>query len=124
MKYKYTRKELVDAWLKYRNIEGDFGRNLKDDLLAQKEDKKEINYCQVGKPQKPVKCTVTCTGGEFKFYKTLPPTHSPLEIEEIEEMKVNKLSYASYNQWAKIMNKINSLISNQKKLYQFIKDKL
>ena len=81
MTYKYTRKEIVEKWettIKYS------GNDLIRDLLAQKEDRKEINYCQVGKPQKPVKCTVTCTGGEFKFYKTLPPTPSPLEIEEIK----------------------------------------
>jgi hypothetical protein len=100
MKYKYTRKEIADNWettIKYS------GNDLIRDLLAQKEDKKEC-ICN------PFTKTITCPIHGIKS-KSTP---SPLEIEKIKEIS---LPYSD----AEIT--INKLIRNQKKLYQFIKEK-
>lgn len=127
MKYKYTRKEIVEMWSLNKSDKEWLIPFIKD-LLAQKEDKKECKHKFSSKDCRCFYCGKEITSGTSgtsgTFTRIERPTPSPLEIEEIEEMKVNKLSYASYNQWAKIMNKINSLISNQKKLYQLIKEKL
>jgi hypothetical protein len=56
-----------------------------------------------------------CNCGGISF---INPTTSPLEIEEIEEL--NGETFLN----SEMIRKLNSLIRNQKKLYQFIKEKL
>lgn len=122
-RYKHSRKGLAELFFAYK----DKCEFIKD-LLAQKEDNKECKH-KLGDKEEHDNLGTYHIAGDIcvKCGKHIMdwdnPTPSPLEIEEIEEIKVNKLSYASYNQWANIMNKINSLISNQKKLYQLIKEK-
>ena len=119
-------------WVKYSERLFDIRR----DLLAQKGDKKECTClaCKEGmnptpSPHKECNC-VSCRGwlskkkclikGDWSFAdKPLHPTPSPLEgFEEIEEIDltyfVTDLERNAF---------INALIRNQKKLYQYIKEK-
>lgn len=117
--YKYSRERLAKLFFDYED-KCDF----LEDLLAQKEDRKEwqkeiLLGKDVGSPD-----------GDCKIYgywdnKTMvitriehtTPTPSPLEIEEIEKM-------SNYADTCEYIRTINSLISNQKKLYQYIKEKI
>ena len=94
-----------------------------DDLLAQKEDRKELTGVSKQRLQEAEL--------SVKFSK---PTPSPLggspypldffeEIEEITELvKLDiDLSENNYINIGKLADKVNSLIRNQKKLYQYIK---
>ena len=99
MKYKNSRKEIVSTWLKGRDIVGE-NMSLRADLLAQKEDRKEIE-CVYQLPKR--------LGGKQLKWKLKSP--SPLEIEEIEETSQIDLK------------DVHKLIRNQKKLYQYIKEK-
>ena len=94
------------------------------DLLAQKENRKECKHDY--KPQRDRK------GGEVKFWfcdkcnRKVKSTPSPLEIEEIDSQKIvenmcqNREIYREID--ASMLHKINEIISNQKKLYQYIKE--
>ena len=105
MKYKYTRKQLSQAYGGY-----DHDEDFIEDLLAQKEDRKE---CKCKKPN--YKTVITAYGFNklmcIKCGKELP-TPSPLEIEEIEVTSQIDLK------------DVHKLIRNQKKLYQHIKEKI
>lgn len=175
MKYKYTRKEIVEklvesvkAGVGYYKIDGSTFHEIKDNLLAtgskygnisQKEDKKECKHklgdkeehdnlgtyhiagdtcVKCGKhimdwdnptpsPEKECKHEGDKTdwhpqfcrkcGAEFMYDFSTP---SPLEIEELREVKFGMDSNQTFENF---YDAINSLIRNQKKLYQFIKEK-
>lgn len=115
--YKYSRKQIIKRWI------GDGWSNpFANDLLAQKEDRKEckpIGNTNSGKYTGPYP---TGTSGST-FTRIERPTPSPLEIEEINQLgfdyeigneEIRSSFYA-------LQERIDKLISNQKKLYQYIK---
>lgn len=131
MKYKYTRKEcnkeietikrifsgsqiMPGGWLETVT---QYLHATQLMLLAQKEEKKECKHNWKLTPD---------TWGETCFYcgkqRKIKTTSSPLEIEEIEE--ISKFHTNTTFKWVKLVDKVNQLISNQKKLYQLIKEKL
>lgn len=101
--YKYSRERLAKLFFNYEDK-----RDFLEDLLAQKEDRKEIE-CVYQLPKR--------LGGKQLKWKLKSP--SPLEIEEIEEIDW----VATIISKKKLARSINKLISNQKKLYQYIKEK-
>lgn len=114
-KYKYTRKELSKMFM---NPQYGWGR-LIDDLLAQKEDRKECK-CSCHQINSVAFACTECQKNH--------PTPSPLEgFEEIEEIKRMIVYPDICEDLAKVVKEMvenqNTLISNQKKLYQYIKEK-
>ena len=126
-KYKYTRKSIwwiLEDYKEAKNITpSEYARiqQVQKDLLAQKEDRKECKHI----PDREVGLNVwSCKKCRCCFVHKSTP--SPLEIEEIETLKHRFMSGKNHC-WRELSlqdQKINSLIRNQKKLYQFIKEKL
>ena len=146
--YKYTRKQLIKKWRNTKAI------SFEHDLLAQKEDSQSPSYskhctnksaispsCEdrkdhiVETTEKSYKKEYVCS--VYPHPKKVPckycqelhhPTPSPLEIEEIPEIKRMIVYPDICEDLAKVVKEIvenqNSLISNQKKLYQYIKENL
>lgn len=120
--YKNTRKKAIKQIYKQPLFTLDKSElmslisNIEKDLLAQKEDNKE---CCGGHSNG--KSTYVDNMAKIYGVKVKHPTPSPLEIEEIEETSPDEFKDFRF----KFINgKINQLISNQKKLYQLIKEKL
>jgi hypothetical protein len=149
-KYKYSRKEFLKK-VGFLFSKGKIlvpnevdGEELMKLLLAQKEDRKDFYGESIGMKEQEkinrVRNTIRnnelntlvgklkCNGKKHFFDKGnicncggisfINPTTSPLEIEEIEEL--NGETFLN----SEMIRKLNSLIRNQKKLYQFIKEKL
>lgn len=124
MKYKYSRKKIANILRKYLWMTCDITLRKKiiKNLLAKKEDKKEWKPCDCPKGgiDGDGRVCDKCGGVEWVKVKSTPSplggSPYPLDFfEEIEEIG----GYISFKEL-----KINSLIRNQKKLYQFIKEKL
>ena len=116
MKYKYTGIQLSQAYGGYDHDE------VCEDLLAQKEDRKECKHKYSSETCKCVYCGKKITSGtNGNYLGNNNSTPSPLEgFEEIKEISDKDLAGSSHAV-IKIAYKVNSLISNQKKLYQYIK---
>lgn len=107
--YKYSRKELIKKWRKDKTIS--FERDILATLSPEEESQK-IMMEQVPKSSKEKECKHECLSKTDCYFKhKCTPTPST-NIKEIELLKVDELSYCSYKQWTKIMNKINEVTNS------------
>lgn len=133
MKYKHTRKEIeamlveaVKVGCGYYSMPNYIFHLIKDSLLAQKEDKKECKHKLGDKEEHDNLGTYhiagdTCVKCGKHIMDWDNPTPSPLKgFEKIESVHFGNDTYQTLENF---YDSIKKLISNQKKLYQFIKEK-
>lgn len=128
MKYKHSRERLAKLFFEYED-KCDF----LEDLLAKKEDRKENKH----NPQQSCDESWSCTKCHMpvdvdgNWSKCSIPDHTPSPLEGFEE--IGEIQFPPFDppqddnvSWVikKVEEKVNQLISNQKKLYQYIKEKL
>lgn len=98
--YKYSRKEIVEMWLGKYNPQGDWGQNLKDDLLATEESKPKVEIIKNHK-----------TGEVWVNGEPIVTPPQPKKIEKVEDgcKEVETWIKQLWKKQCEIIDRLNSL---------------